>query len=164
MYVSSPYTCNILYFTWQVDKLQLENQISLEWIQHLPNPNTETRCVDAGIILCKGPANERQHYIVTSSLLAGRIHKMIHVVVINRPLRRYGSNLLYPSLKGGVYWFHLVCPSICGQNGVRSVSSTILIWSTSYLHILSRIFRRCVTSKFCFKIKKNEILANSLNL
>ena len=55
----------------------------------------------------------------------------------------------------GVYWYHLgrlsVCPSVhlsvCGQNRVRSVSSTILIRSISYLHILSlkfwRIFKIC---------------------
>ena len=32
--------------------------------------------------------------------------------------------------------------SVCGQNGVRSVSSTIFIGSISYLHILSSNFRR----------------------
>ena len=47
---------------------------------------------------------------------------------------------------------HLV---ICGQNRVRSVSSTILAGSISYLHILSTNFRRCVA---CHKI-----LAISLN-
>ena len=30
-----------------------------------------------------------------------------------------------------------ICPSVCGQNGVRSVSSTILVGSISYLYILS---------------------------
>ena len=34
---------------------------------------------------------------------------------------------------GGVYWYHLVRLSVCGQNHVRSVSSTILIGSISYL-------------------------------
>ena len=74
---------------------------------------------------------------------------------------------LYPSLqrrwKGG-NWFHLVRLSVCGQNRVRSVSSTILIGSISYLHILSSNFRRCVACNGCFKIQKFEILANSLNL
>ena len=42
--------------------------------------------------------------------------------------------------------------SVCGQNGVRSVSSTILIGSISYLHILSSNFRRCVACNVCFKI------------
>ena len=62
-------------------------------------------------------------------------------------------------LKGGI----LVSPcpsvrlSVCGQNGVRSVSSTILIGSISYLHILSSNFRRCVACNGCFKIKKLEI-------
>ena len=43
----------------------------------------------------------------------------------------------------GVYWFYLVRLSrlsVCGQNHVYSVSSTILIGSISYLHILSSIF------------------------
>ena len=57
-----------------------------------------------------------------------------------------------------------VCPSVrlsvCGQNRVRSVSSTILIGSISYLHILSSNFRRCVACNARFKIKKIEILAN----
>ena len=63
---------------------------------------------------------------------------------------------LYPpsrKLKGGVYWFHVfrppvrqsvrpfVYPSVCGQNCVHSVSSTILVVSISYLHILSSNFR-----------------------
>ena len=72
----------------------------------------------------------------------------------------------------GVYWFHLVrlsvrpsvCLSVCGQNRVRSVSSTILVGSISYLHILSRNFRKCVACKVCFKILQFRIFANSLNL
>ena len=55
-----------------------------------------------------------------------------------------------------------VCPSVrpsvrlsvCGQNRVRSVSSTILIGSISYLHILSSNQRRCVTCNASFKILK----------
>ena len=79
-------------------------------------------------------------------------------------------SLLYPPLqrswKGGI----LVSPrpsvrlSICGQNRVRSVSSTILIGSISYLHILSSNFRRCVACNARFKIQKFEILANFLSL
>ena len=46
-------------------------------------------------------------------------------------------------LKGG-YWLHLVRPSVrlsvCGQNRACSVSSTILVGSISYLHILSSNF------------------------
>ena len=44
--------------------------------------------------------------------------------------------------------------SICGQDHVRSVSSTILVGSISYLHILSSNFRRCVACDICFKIQK----------
>ena len=54
--------------------------------------------------------------------------------------------------------------SVCGKNGVCSVSSTILIGSISYLHILSSNLRRCVACNARFKIKKFHILANSLNL
>ena len=54
-------------------------------------------------------------------------------------------------LKGGI----LVSPcpsvrlSVCGQNRVRSVSSTMLVGSISYLHILSSNFRRCVACNAC---------------
>ena len=54
--------------------------------------------------------------------------------------------------------------SVCGQNGVHSVSSTILAGSISYSHILSSNFRRCVTCKVLFKINEFEVLGNSLNL
>ena len=64
----------------------------------------------------------------------------------------------------GVYWFHLVRLSICVQNRVCSVSSTILARSISYLHTLSSHFRRCVECWFLWQIIKFEILAISLNL
>ena len=72
-------------------------------------------------------------------------------------------------LKGGYTVFTLsVCPSVrlsvCGQNGVRSVSSTILTGSISYLHILSSNFRRCFAFKACCKIQTFNILANSFLL
>ena len=80
------------------------------------------------------------------------------------------KGLLYPPLqwswKRGILVSPCpsVCLSVCGQNCVCSVSSTILIGSISYLHILSRNFRRCVACDVCFKIQKIEILATSLNL
>ena len=43
--------------------------------------------------------------------------------------------------------------SVCGQNRVRSVSSTILIGSISYLHILLSNFRRCVAWNARFKVQ-----------
>ena len=78
----------------------------------------------------------------------------------------------FNEVERGVYWYHLVrlsvrpsvCLSVCGQNRVRSVSSTILIGSISYLHILSSNFRRCVACNARFNIQKFEILANFLNL
>ena len=63
---------------------------------------------------------------------------------------------IYPLLQRswkGVYWFHLVCLSVCGQNRVLSVSSTIRVGSISHLHILSRNFRKCVACNICFKIQ-----------
>ena len=42
--------------------------------------------------------------------------------------------------------------SVCEQNRVHSVSTTILIGSISYLHILSSNFRGCVACNVCFKI------------
>ena len=58
----------------------------------------------------------------------------------------------FNKVERGVYLFHLVRLSVCGQNRVHSVSSTILIKSISYLHILSSNFRRCVACNACFKI------------
>ena len=57
--------------------------------------------------------------------------------------------LRFNEVERGVYWFRLVRLSVCGQNHVRSVSSTILIGSISYLHFLSSNFRRCVACKVC---------------
>ena len=57
----------------------------------------------------------------------------------------------FNEVERGVYWFHLVRLSICGQNRVRSVSSTIFARSISYLHILSSNFRRCVAYKVYVK-------------
>ena len=57
-----------------------------------------------------------------------------------------------------------VCQSVCGQNCVCSVSSTILAGSISYLHILSSNFRKCVACKGHCKIFKFEFLAIFLNM
>ena len=48
--------------------------------------------------------------------------------------------------------------SVCGQNRVRCVSSTVLHVASliSYLHILSTNFRRCVMHWVSWKIKKFE--------
>ena len=53
-----------------------------------------------------------------------------------------------------------VRPSVCGQNRVRSVSSTILAESISYLHISSSNFRRCVTCKGYCEIPKFPKIEN----
>ena len=44
-----------------------------------------------------------------------------------------------------------VCPSVCGQNRVSSVTSTVLAGSISYLHIIIGNFR-CVALKVIGKI------------
>ena len=71
------------------------------------------------------------------------------------------SEFLYPHFKEveiGIYWPHLVRSSVrlsvCGQNCVRFISSTILVGSISYLHILSSYFRRCVACKVLFQNSK----------
>ena len=64
-----------------------------------------------------------------------------------------------PTKLKGVHWFHLVRLSVCGQNRVRCVSSTILATSISYLQILSTNFRMCVACWFLWQILKFEFLA-----
>ena len=74
-----------------------------------------------------------------------------------RPCRLWKSSLILdrPSVR----------LSVCGRNRVRSVPSTKLARSISYLHILSTNFRRCgAFDIFCWKIPKLEFLSISLNL
>ena len=86
------------------------------------------------------------------------------IQVIRSEMACMCNNVIIPlrfnEVDRGVYWYHLVRLSVCGQNRVRSVSSTILIGSISYLHILSSNFRRCVACNARFKFQKFEILAN----
>ena len=120
----------------------LQNQVTRQpHIRDLTHMNNCT-CMVTFIVLC---------FIV-----------VILSVLVDSSTLPYYTPLLQRSWKG-VYWFHLVRLSVCGQNRVRSISSTILIGSISYLHILSSNFRRCVPCNVCFKIQKFEILSNSLN-
>ena len=112
--------------------------------------------------------------LVTPSQLRWIIIVPADVLAANHARQPAGSLLICfinytpasTKLKGGI----LVSPflsvrlSVCGQNCVRSVSSTILVGSISYLHILSSNLRRCVMCNVCFKMRKCEILMNSLNL
>ena len=80
---------------------------------------------------------------------------------VNGPCDDQGQHVFYTpastKLKGGYTGFtSSVCPSVCGQNHVCSVSSTILAGSISYLHILSNNFKRCVACKGYCKIPKFE--------
>ena len=121
-------------------------------------------------------ATSKQNSTVTNMLiLCQHCHYSYHGVFLisGHQLLQYCFGIYFyiprfNEVDRGVYWYHLsVCPSVrlsvCGQNRVRSVSSTILIGSISYLHILSS-FRRCVACNAPFKIQKFEILANFLNL
>ena len=66
----------------------------------------------------------------------------------------------FNEVERGVYWFLSICPSICRQNRVRSVSSTILVGSFSYLHILSSNCRRCVMCSVYFFFFQNSRIWN----
>ena len=72
---------------------------------------------------------------------------MSNVIIIIPPLQRSWNGILVSRRPS-------VCPSVCGQNLVRSVFSTILARSISYLHILSSNFRSCVACKGYCKISK----------
>ena len=68
---------------------------------------------------------------------------LLNVYIIVPPLNK---------VEGGYTGFTL---SVCGQNRVHSVSSTILTGSISHLHILSGNFRRFVACKvFLQNLKK----------
>ena len=82
----------------------------------------------------------------TLDVLASRPVACIYVIII---LPEYTWR--------GVYWFHLVRLSICGQNGVPSVSSTILAGSILYWHILSNNFKSVSHVYSFFKNKKWSI-------
>ena len=87
---------------------------------------------------------------------------MVSAPLFGRSLNiRYSSPNYTPAstkLKGGLLVSRRpsVCPSVRlsvrGHNRVCSVSSTILVRSISYLHILSSNFRRCVAYQVYFKI------------
>ena len=105
------------------------------------------------------------------NLITLSLNEMIlnyHQVSNIRHFRCLHISFLYPLLqrswKGGYTGFSLyvcpsvhlsVCLSVCGRNR-NSVSSTILVGSISYLHILSSNLRRCVACNACFKINFGE--------
>ena len=69
------------------------------------------------------------------------------------------TDWLYPppnKVVWGVYWFHSVRlsvrPCVRPASCVRSVASTVLVGSISYLYILSSNFRMCVGCKVSCKI------------
>ena len=131
---------------------QRASYVDLKCFHCLKNGSTVTILSDVSVILRKTDITLQLIYIVCSAREVGN------------PL----VSLLYPhrfnEVERGVYWFHLVRLSVCGQNRVRSVSSTILVGSISYLHMLISNSRRCVAFNACFKIQQFAILANSSNL
>ena len=122
-----------------------------------------------GLVTPFGDIDLGQHWLIckmTNSYQFQCIKEIQHQL----RMHPHPGSSLYPPLqwswKGGI----LVSPcpsvhlSVCEQNRVRSVSSTTLVGSISYLHIFSSNFRRCVACNACFKIQNFEIFANSLNL
>ena len=86
--------------------------------------------------------------------------------------QRYAGVLLYPNpqprfneVERRVYWFHLVRLSVCGQNRVRSVSSTIHTCRIHFIvpHLIRQLKKGVSRVMFVSQLKKIEILANSLN-
>ena len=74
---------------------------------------------------------------------------------------RFDSYYYTTKLLGGI-WVSLrpsVRPSVRPASRVRSVTSTVLVGSISYLYILSSNFRRCVAYKVSSKISKFDVLA-----
>ena len=108
--------------------------------------------------------NQWLPYLLTYELAPWGKNKMATVLQVQHFLEKkiYYYTPRFNEVERGVYWYHLVRLSVCGQNRVRSVSSTILIGSISYLHILSSNIRECVACNARFKIQKFEILANFL--
>ena len=94
------------------------------------------------------------HTYITGSNPGDSVHSAIDLRVSNwfSCVINHYYTPRFNEVERGVYWFHLVRLSVCGQNRVRSVSSTIVIGSILYLHIISSNFRRCVACKVCFKI------------
>ena len=77
---------------------------------------------------------------------------------------QFPSSLQPPQVSKKISICPSVCVSVCGQNHVCSVSSTILARSILYLHILSTNFRRCVALWVLLKTLKFEFLLIALNL
>ena len=82
------------------------------------------------------------------------LHLIINMYIVNYAPR---------SWKGGILVSHRpsIRTAVCGQNRVRSVSSTVPARSISYLRMLSSNFRKCtccVYKSYC-KIQRFEFLA-----
>ena len=73
---------------------------------------------------------------------------------LSEPILGYYTPRFNEVERGYTGFILLVRLCVSGQNRVRSVSSTMLVGSISYLPILWSNFRRCVACKVCFKIKK----------
>ena len=126
-----------------------------------PGTGTIVTCTWHGQVIMKNMGNISQYEIITKHNITRCklytcceyqpymvFHGNRHVTIIIPPAST--------KMKGGYTGFTLsICVSVrlsvCGQNGVSAVSSTILVGSISYFHILSSNFRRCVA---CFVFNK----------
>ena len=106
-----------------------------------------------------GPRTAYMRQWTNSTLSQAMACRLLGAKPLTEPMLTYYTPR-FNEVERGVYWYHLVRLVVCGQNRVRSVSSTILIGYISYLHILSSNFRRCVACNARFKIQTFEILAN----
>ena len=133
--------------------------------QFCRNNSVVVSCTEFSTSMWRNPISSNFYFELMNSLWSGFLGSVLRCVSSSK-----ARPLLYPPLqrswKGGILVSRRlsVCPSVCGQNRVRSVSSTILVGSISYLHILSSKFRMCVMCKDYWTIPKFEFLANFWNL
>ena len=96
----------------------------------------------------------RLHYVIVICKLFAKTRWMkgIDKIAISEILPWWTDGYYTPphfnKVERGVYWFHLVRLSVCPQNCVRSVSSTILVGSILYLHTFSSCLIRCANIKW----------------
>ena len=157
------------------------------WIRDIPNwvMGINDSLMDVNVQLCMSIvefwisiiSNNDHRWIVIIELWSSKTQLLISIIrefafgfpySTHLPMPRIYCSFIhfilsFPAQRSwiGVYWFHLARLSVCGQNRVRCVSSTVLTALISYLHILSTNFRRCRALSF---VKNSKILAISLIL
>ena len=100
---------------------------------------------NVGLVIICGPwlhhVSHKLHISFSKLIHRGRVtHKCIsRLTIIITPVQ--------PSWRG----YTGITLSVCGQNRIHSVASTIHAGSISYVHTLSKNFRRCVIYKYLTK-------------